>query len=264
MRARALPGWIGKLAINEMSRPKPKYRHDGARNQFQSYYSSILTRGERVICVSNTVRDYVLRHYPRTDPARLTRYSARRRSGRIPVRLSTTTTHGSAASSCSFLQLEGGFLLTLPGRGTRLKGHTDAIELLAGLTTRGLDCKLLLLGARMPGREAYIAELETLARQRGASPSVWCSAFRATTCGEIFAISNLILQLSVQPEAFGRTVIEALALCRPVLRCYAHGGVGELLAELYPEGRVAVGDGTRHLVERAVELLSDWRRRSPR
>ena len=37
-----------------------------------SYYSSIMTRGERVICVSNTVRDYVLHHYPRTDPARLT------------------------------------------------------------------------------------------------------------------------------------------------------------------------------------------------
>lgn len=61
------------------------------------------------------------------------------------------------------------------------------------------------------------------------------------------------MQLSIQPEAFGRTVIEALALCRPVLG-YAHGGVGELLAELYPDGRVPVGDKTR-LVERAAELL---------
>jgi hypothetical protein len=48
-------------------------------------------------------------------------------------------------------------------------------------------------------------------------------------------------------------VLEALALCRPVLG-YGHGGVGELLAELYPEGRVAVGDLTR-LTERAAELL---------
>src|SRR5262249_42924420 len=70
---------------------------------------------------------------------------------------------------------------------------------------------------------------------------------------EIYAISNLVLQLSNQPEAFGRTVIEAIALCRPVLG-YAHGGVGELLAELYPEGRVAPGDMTR-LIERAAELL---------
>ena len=70
---------------------------------------------------------------------------------------------------------------------------------------------------------------------------------------DIYAISQLVLQLSNQPESFGRTVIEALALCRPVLG-YAHGGVGELLAELYPEGRVPVGDTTR-LVERAAELL---------
>src|SRR3546814_10839654 len=36
-----------------------------------SRYSAVMTRGERVICVSETVRDYVLRHYPRTDPAKL-------------------------------------------------------------------------------------------------------------------------------------------------------------------------------------------------
>jgi hypothetical protein len=35
---------------------------------------------------------------------------------------------------------------------------------------------------------------------------------------------------------------------------YAHGGVGELLSELYPEGRSPPGDGTK-LVERAAELL---------
>jgi hypothetical protein len=35
---------------------------------------------------------------------------------------------------------------------------------------------------------------------------------------------------------------------------YAHGGVGELLAELYPAGRVPLGDRER-LVERVAELL---------
>jgi glycosyltransferase involved in cell wall biosynthesis len=70
---------------------------------------------------------------------------------------------------------------------------------------------------------------------------------------DIYAISALVLQLSNRPESFGRTVIEALSLCRPVLG-YAHGGVGELLAELYPAGRVPPGDRER-LVERAAELL---------
>ena len=39
-------------------------------------------------------------------------------------------------------------------------------------------------------------------------------------------------------------MVEALALCRPVLG-YAHGGVGELLAELYPAGRVPPRDTAR-------------------
>ena len=67
-------------------------------------------------------------------------------------------------------------------------------------------------------------------------------------------MSDLVLQLSTRPEAFGRTVIEALSLCRPVLG-YAHGGVGELLTELYPAGRVAPGAAAR-LAERAAELLT--------
>jgi glycosyltransferase involved in cell wall biosynthesis len=48
-------------------------------------------------------------------------------------------------------------------------------------------------------------------------------------------------------------VVEALALCRPVLG-YDHGGVGELLGDLYPAGRVPARDRER-LTERAAELL---------
>jgi glycosyltransferase involved in cell wall biosynthesis len=103
-----------------------------------------------------------------------------------------------------------------------------------------------------PGREAYLAELHELIRQRGVSNQVVMTPAR-DDIRDIYAVSSLILQLSNQPESFGRTVIEALSLCRPVLG-YAHGGVGELLAELYPAGRVPPGDSER-LIERAAELL---------
>jgi glycosyltransferase involved in cell wall biosynthesis len=45
------------------------------------------------------------------------------------------------------------------------------------------------------------------------------------------------MALSQQPESFGLTVLEALALGRPVVG-YDCGGVGELLAALYPTGKV--------------------------
>jgi glycosyltransferase involved in cell wall biosynthesis len=58
---------------------------------------------------------------------------------------------------------------------------------------------------------------------------------------EIYASSDLVLSLSSHPESFGRTVLEALSMGVPVLG-YDHGGVGEVLASAFPEGRVVVGD----------------------
>ncbi len=58
---------------------------------------------------------------------------------------------------------------------------------------------------------------------------------------EIYAVSNLVFSLSSKPESFGRTVLEALQLGTPVIG-YRHGGVGELLTELFPDGAVSLGD----------------------
>lgn len=251
-----LPAWLARRSLTGMRAPgapgsKPHFVTTVHGLNSPSFYSSILTRGERVICVSNAVRDYLLKYYPRTDPTRLTVIPRGVDPQEFPFGYQPDDAWR-RGFFMDFPQLQGGVLLTLPGRGTRLKGHSDAILLLAELIARGFDARLLLLGARQPGREAYILELEALATQHGVAGRVAISAPR-NDVREIYAISTLILQLSNQPEAFGRTVIEALALCRPVLG-YAHGGVGELLAELYPEGRVPPGDATR-LVERAAELL---------
>ena len=246
-----LPAWLARLALRGVRSPKPHFVTTVHGLNSPSFYSSILTRGERVICVSNAVRDYVLKHYPSTDPTRLTVIPRGVDPEEFPFGYQPDEAW-QRGFFMDFPQLEGGVLLTLPGRGTRLKGHADAIMLLAELVARGFNAHLLLLGVREPGREEYIAELETLAAHRGVAERVAISVPR-NDVREIYAISTLVLQLSTQPEAFGRTVIEALALCRPVLG-YAHGGVGELLAELYPEGRVPPGEATR-LVERAAELL---------
>jgi glycosyltransferase involved in cell wall biosynthesis len=69
----------------------------------------------------------------------------------------------------------------------------------------------------------------------------------------VFAFSDLVLSLSTKPESFGRTVLEALSLGRPVLG-YDHGGVGEVLAQVYPAGLVPLGD-QQALVNKACELL---------
>ena len=245
-----LPAWLGWWALKGMAR-RPHFITTVHGLNSPGRYSAILLRGERVIAVSQTMRDYVLSHYRWLEPGKV-RVIPR---GIDPAAFPYGHRPDDAWQKVFFAEypeLTGAPLLTLPARGTRLKGHHDAIELLADLKRRGIEARLLLLGVVEPGREAYLAELRELISQRGVTSQVVLAPPR-NDIHDIYAISTLVLQLSNQPESFGRTVIEALSLCRPVLG-YAHGGVGELLAELYPAGRVPPGDRER-LVERAAELL---------
>jgi glycosyltransferase involved in cell wall biosynthesis len=245
-----LPAWMGWWALKGMT-PRPHFITTVHGLNSPGHYSAILLRGERVIAVSQTMRDYVLSHYRWLEPGRV-RVIPR---GIDPVAFPYGHRPDDAWQKAFFAEhpaLTGAPLLTLPARGTRLKGHHDAIELLADLKRRGIEARLLLLGVIEPGREAYAEELRSLIEKRGLTAQVVMTPARSDV-RDVYAISTLVLQLSNKPESFGRTVVEALALCRPVIG-YAHGGVGELLAELYPAGRVPLGDRER-LVERAAELL---------
>ena len=249
-----LPAWMGWLALRGVQ-PRPHFVTTVHGLNSPGSYSRIMTRGERVVVVSQTVRDFVLSHYPGTDPARLTVIPRGIDQDEFPYGYRPDDAWRQRFFA-DFPQLGGAPLLTLPGRGTRLKGHADAITLLAGLRSRGVEARLLLMGVIEKGREDYLAELHALAQDRGVYDAVVFTPPRADV-RDVFAASALVLQLSNKPESFGRTVVESLSLCRPVLG-YAHGGVGELLAELYPAGRVPLGDMEK-LIERAAELL----RRAP-
>ncbi len=252
-----LPAWIGWLALRGMPQAsKPRFVTTVHGLNSPSRYSAIMTRGERVICVSDTVREYVLRHYPATDPATLRTIPR----GIDPAVFPSAPSPDRAARmrvAALHPALNGdGPLLLLPGRGTRLKGHADALALLSNLRAEGLDARLWMPGAREPGREQYIADLEAEAARGGFGQALAITPPTAAIA-EAYAASDLVLQVSRKPEAFGRTVIEALSVGRPVLG-WAHGGVGELLRELLPAGEVAPFDADAlHRAARALLAHAD-------
>jgi glycosyltransferase involved in cell wall biosynthesis len=236
-----LPAWLARLALRGLPvAARPRFITTVHGLNSPSRYSAVMASGERVICVSQTVRDYVLAQYPRTDPGKL-RVIAR---GIDPAEFPPAPWPDRTARArvaALHPQLAGaGPLLLLPGRGTRLKGHADALRLLAGLRADGSDARLWLPGTRDTGREAYVAELGTLAATLGIVEAIAITPPTAAIA-QAYAASDLVLQLSRKPEAFGRTVVEALSVGRPVLG-WAHGGVGELLHELQPRGAVVPFD----------------------
>jgi len=249
-----LPAWLAWWALRTLpAARRPHFITTAHGLNSVSRYSAIMTRGERVICVSDTVREYLLRHFPQTDPARL-RVIPR---GIDPYAFASAPMPDMAARARvaqHYPRLAGnGPLLLLPGRGTRLKGHADAIALLAQLRASGLDARLWMPGALQSGREAYLRELEQLAQTAGVTAALAITA-PTDAMREAYAACDLVVQLSRKPEAFGRTVLEALAVGRPVLG-WAHGGVGELLHDLFPQGAVPAFEMSE-MTRRAGMLLA--------
>ena len=235
-----LPAWLARFALRAMPAPRPHFVTTAHGLNSPSRYSAVMTSGERVICVSQTVRTYLLQHYPRLDPARLL-VIPRGIDPAAFARAPSPDRAARAAVAARHPQLTGtGPLLLLPGRGTRLKGHADALQLLAALRDDGTDARLWLPGARQAGREDYLAELEAEATRLGIA-DVLAITEPTADIARAYAASDLVLQLSRKPEAFGRTVLEALAVGRPLLG-WDHGGVGELLHAWQPQGAAAPFD----------------------
>jgi len=222
-----LPAWLALQALSAKHSPHAHFVTTVHGLNSPGRYSGIMARGERVVCVSETVRAYVLKHWPQTPPERLQVIERGIDPGAYPRQ---------PAPACD----DGKRVLLMPGRGTRLKGHAFAIELLARVRAAGIDASLWLPGAVEEGRGHYLEELRARAHALGVLAQLRLDPpIDDMPCA--YRDSDIVLQLSAKPESFGRTVVEALCSGRAVVG-WDHGGVGELLARYYPQGRVALGD----------------------
>ncbi|VAW74858.1 Glycosyltransferase [hydrothermal vent metagenome] len=250
-----MPAWLAWLAwrgLPEEQRPAFVTTVHGLYSV--SRYSHIMTRGERVIAVSESARRYITENYPQTDATQIRMIER----GIDPDVYPSGFRPGESWISRwyqDFPFLLERQVLTLPGRITRLKGHLDFLYMLARLVEAGLPVYGLIVGGEDPRHAAYAEELQRNVQKLGLNGLVTFTGHRMDL-RDILSMSNLVFSLSSKPESFGRTVCEALSLGVPVV-AYDHGGVGEMLARVYPHGRVPAGDvealtaTTRQLLEQA-------------
>ena len=222
-----LPAWLAWHALRSPHAPRPHFVTTVHGLNSPGRYSGIMARGERVVCVSESVRAHVLRHWPATPPERLRVIERGVDPAAFPRQ-----------PPCA--HADGRRVLLMPGRGTRLKGHASAIDLLARVRAAGVDAELRLPGVVEAGRERYLEELRAQARALGVDGQLRLQPPTEDMPGA-YREADVVLQLSAKPESFGRTVVEALCSARPVVG-WDHGGVGESLRRHYPPGLVALGD----------------------
>jgi glycosyltransferase involved in cell wall biosynthesis len=235
-----LPAWIGYRAWKGLPAAQCPHLVTTVHGPYTpGRYSSVMVRGERVIAISDMIRQYILTNYPRVDPA-IIRVIPR---GVDPA----AYPHGYQPAADwlaqwrrQFPELAGKYVITLPGRLTRWKGQEDLIEIILGLKRRGLPAHGVMVGDAHPKKMAYAEALRAMVAGLGLERDITFTGHRSDV-REIMAVSNVVLSLSTDPEAFGRVSLEALSLGVPVA-AYDHGGVAEQLAAIFPAGRVAPGD----------------------
>ncbi|MGD9615140.1 MAG: glycosyltransferase family 4 protein [Alphaproteobacteria bacterium] len=184
------------------------------------WYNSVMARGERVIAISQFVGEHAaatygigpdrLRIIPRGvdlaafDPYRVRgdRVAALARQWRVPDDVK---------------------IVMLPGRLTRWKGGIDLIEAVARLGRRDL-CVLLVGDEQRPG---FRRELEAAIERLGL-----VGMFRIVDhCNDMpaaYMLSDVVVSASNEPEGFGRVIVEAQAMGRPVVAT-DHGGARETI-----------------------------------
>ena len=235
-----LPAWVAWLAWRGMDpATRPHFVTTVHGLNSVNAYSAVMLKGERVIAVSAAARDYVLRHYPGVNPDRVSVIHrgvdpAGFPAGYRPRPAWLADWYG------LYPRLRNSYVITLAGRVSRRKGIEDFIEIIAGLKALGIPAQGLIVGEFPSGRRGLQQALRARLAAAGLAESFTFTGFRADM-REVLAASSVVLSLSRRPEAFGRTVNEALSLQVPVAG-YAHGGVGEQLQRHFPAGAIPPRD----------------------
>jgi glycosyltransferase involved in cell wall biosynthesis len=234
-RSRA-PAWSARYAAERTGRHFVTTFHNayGEGSFLKRRYNSVMAEGERVIAISQFVANHVAATYG----------VGRDRLRLIPRGVDIARFDPDSVSPERLVRLieawrlpDGAQTVLLPGRLTRWKGQLVFIEALARLGRR--DVNGVILGA---GDAGYRRELEKAIAASGSG-----ATFRfVEDCADMAAaymLADVVVSASIQPEGFGRVIIEAQAMGRPVIAT-AHGGAQETITQgdtgwLVPPGDAA-------------------------
>lgn len=222
-RSRA-PAWSAMLAAKRTGAHFVTTFHStyGLQSGLKRRYNSVMTRGERVIAISDFIAGHIRENYG-IDAGRLRIIHRGVDLGRFDP---------DKVSAERVIQLvkqwripDGVPVVMLPGRVTRRKGHDLLIEAISRLKQREIRC--LMVGPA-EGRGTFRRELVSMAERLGVGGRVQFTG-ECRDMPAAYKLADVVVAASATPEAFGRVIAEAQAMGRPVVAT-DHGGAREQLS----------------------------------
>lgn len=184
----------------------------------KKFYNKIMTYGERVIAISNHIKQHILKNY-KTDESKIR--LIHRCVNMENFNVETT----SAERMIKYLEdnhiPEDKPIVTLIGRLTNWKGQKLLIEALHLLEKEDFFC--VMIGDDQ-GRKKYSSELRKMIANYNMTDR-FLFIRNVKDIPAAMMVSDVVLSTSIEPEAFGRIAIEGQAMGRVVVASNIGGSV---------------------------------------
>ena len=222
VRSRA-PAWSAYYAVRNTGCHLITTFHGtyNLEGRFKKQYNAIMTKGERVIAISEFIERHIKENYS-IDPKRLVM---------IPrgVDLKAFDVHDMTEARLMrlfhYLKIPSELpVILMPARLTRWKGHTFLLEGLRKLPHRNFFCVII---GDDKGHSTYREELEEMISEYDLVGNVRIVK-HTYDMAATYHVASLVACVSLEPEAFGRVAIEAQAMGKPVIATN-HGGFLETI-----------------------------------
>ena len=210
-RSRA-PIWTAYLAMKSLSVPLVTSCHSPHGAGFlglKKYYNRAITRGQRVIAISNFIADYLQRDYHLASEKCRVIYRG--------IDLQHYDPHH--FNQQQHLQIKNHYhiptdkkIILLPGRITRWKGQDVLIKALAELNNPQLHAVIV---GRVDSDEFYKELKQQIAQFKLASQIQFID--ETADLAPLYAVADITLSTSRKAEAFGRVAVEGQAMQTTVI-----------------------------------------------
>jgi glycosyltransferase involved in cell wall biosynthesis len=213
-RSRA-PAWVALGATRALNLPFVTTYHGSysGRSAIKLRYNSVMARGDVVIANSHYTADLVRSLYPQA--------SDRIRVIHRGTDLGIFAPSAVAPERVEALRRSWGVapherIVLLAARLTGWKGQKVLIEAAARLKQAGLTDVAFILAGDAQGRDSYVRDLDALIAARNLAGIVR-RVGHCTDMPAAFLAASVVAVPSTEPEAFGRSAVEAQAMATPVV-----------------------------------------------
>ena len=250
-----VPAWLFVWANRALGLKWITYAH-GANSV--SRYSAVMTRGDVVIAPSKFLADFLLANYGAQDGSlgeRICVVSPCVDLERFdPSKIDKAFVEGKRRE----WGIDPGMFVAMSvGRISPVKGFANVLRDFA--KTMRSPSKFVIVGGADRRHAGHLEELKALARELGVEDRVVFAGAQAKMPECLSLADEVVVGNTEKPESFGLSVVEALAMGKPVRLLREFGGAAEILAAV--DGRMAEeeegGDSKRTTASRreAVRAL---------